>query len=132
MVEGKVKLKYSASSVLSHLFAQGVVGGEVFMADPLFREKLNKILPDENKLKDPSASIDTKKYQIVYAIISYSKKPLDIPFFSKVSLKNARKRLAVLGYEVRFQKIDSAVPTKKPRKTALQRSPTYMAIAANT
>ena len=108
--------KYSASSVLSHLFAQGVTGGELFVADPVFREKLNEILPDANKLTDPSDAIDASKYEIVYAIISYSSKPLDIPFFSKVSLKNARRRLAGFGYKVRLQKIVSGVPTKIARK----------------
>ena len=42
---------------------------------------------------------------MVFAIVSKSEKPLDIPFFSKVSLRNARKRLSAYGYTVTRKKI---------------------------
>jgi uncharacterized protein (TIGR04141 family) len=97
--------KYGGSGVLSHLFAQGVVSGELFASDGEFRRKLNDKLPIGYKLADPAIRPDLARQEIVYAIISKSTDPLDIPFFSKVSLRNARRRLQGLGYSVAKKKI---------------------------
>ena len=97
--------RYSGSQQLSHLFAQGVVAGELFVQDASFREKLNQKLPDSHKLEDPGIRPEAKKYEIVFAIISKSANSLDIPFFSKVSLRNAQRRLEGYGYAVTIKKI---------------------------
>lgn len=97
--------RYSGSAQLSHLFAQGVTSGELFAGDAEFREKLNKELPDPHKLNNPVERPDTTNYEIIYGIISKSGKDLDIPFFSKVTLKNAKSRLEGLGYKVSIAKI---------------------------
>lgn len=104
--------RYGGSSVLSHLFNQGVVSGELFAGDSDFRRKLNAILPDELRLLDPDDRPDAAAYEVVYAIISNAATPLDLPFFSKVSLRNARRRLATYGYKVsikKIQKVEKAV-----------------------
>lgn len=90
---------YGGSSHLSHLFSQGAVSGELFVADRPFREKLNDKLPDSHKLADPGTRPSAGDYEIVFAVISDSLKPLDIPFFSKVSLKNATRRLTGYGFQ---------------------------------
>ena len=97
--------RYGGSSVLSHLFSQGVVSGELFVSDSEFRQKLNAQLPTENKLSDPSARPKPEEHEVVYGIISNATTPLDIPFFSKVSLRNARRRLTSFGYRVAIKKI---------------------------
>lgn len=97
--------RYGASSVLSHLFAQGVVSGELFASDADFRQKLNAELPAGHKLAAPGSRPNTNEYEIVYAIISNSTQPLDIPFFSKVSLRTAKRRLASFGYKVAIKKV---------------------------
>jgi uncharacterized protein (TIGR04141 family) len=98
--------KYGGSSVLSHLFMQGSVSGELLVSDGEFRAKLNRELPRGFKLADPRRiKPDPSEYEIVYAIISGSANPLNIPFFSKVSLRNARRRLASYGYSVTKKKI---------------------------
>jgi len=97
--------RYGGSSVLSHLFSQGVVSGELFVGDGDFREKVNAQLPAERRLSDPSLRPNTSEYEIVYGIISNDDGPLDIPFFSKVSLRNARRRLSNFGYHVAIKKI---------------------------
>jgi uncharacterized protein (TIGR04141 family) len=98
--------KYGGSSVLSHLFFQGAVSGELFVSDGEFRAKLNHELPRGYKLTNPRASKpNASQYEIVYAIISRSVNPLDMPFFSKVSLRNARRRLVSYGYSVTKKKI---------------------------
>ena len=106
--------RYGGSSPLSHLFAQGVVSGELFVSDPEFRKKLNEKLPDSYKLVDPLARPKSEEYEIVYAIISYSAADLDIPFFSKVNLRNARNRLALCGYKVSLKKILKVEPSPLP------------------
>jgi uncharacterized protein (TIGR04141 family) len=90
---------YGGSSHLSHLFSQGAVSGELFVADRAFREKLNDKLTAGFKLADPGDRPNAGNYEIVFGIISNSLKPLDIPFFSKVSLKNAKRRLTGYGYQ---------------------------------
>lgn len=99
--------KYGQSAVLSHLFFQGVVSAELFSGDQEFRAKLNDELPLGHKLANPNDRPVTSHFEVVYAIISNIAGPLDIPFFSKVSLRTARRRLANLGYEVSLNKIES-------------------------
>ncbi|MBC8488572.1 MAG: TIGR04141 family sporadically distributed protein [Bacteroidetes bacterium] len=100
--------RYGGSSVLSHLFNQGLVSGELFRADKEFRNKVNGELPKSHKLSN-TASIQPSEYKIIYAIISRFDKELNIPFFSKVSLKNAERRLEMVGYPVFLIKINTTV-----------------------
>jgi uncharacterized protein (TIGR04141 family) len=103
--------QYGGSSHLSHLFSQGAVAGELFVADQAFRQKLNQKLPADHKLADHKTRPDATAYEIVYGIISDSQKPLDIPFFSKVSLKNAKRSLEGYGYKkVTIRKIQQLAP----------------------
>jgi uncharacterized protein (TIGR04141 family) len=97
--------RYGGSSHLSHLFSQGVVSGELFISDGLFRTKVNNKLPDSHKLTDASVRPNPQEYEVVFGIISKSNNPLDIPFFSKVSLRNAKRRLESFGYTVSKKKI---------------------------
>lgn len=99
--------KYGASSVLSHLFMQGTVSGELLVSDVEFRVKLNRELPRGYKLAEPRRRPNPSDYEVVYAIISKSLNPLNIPFFSKVSLRSARRRLASYGYQVTKKKIQA-------------------------
>ncbi len=104
--------RYGGSSPLSHLFAQGVVSGELFASDAEFRRKVNDRLPDAYKLANPDTRPKAGEYEVVYAIISHSDADLDIPFFSKVSLKNARSRLEFCGYNVSLKKVGKVKPMR--------------------
>lgn len=97
--------KYGNSSVLSHLFAQGLVSGELFLGDIDFRKKLNEKLPDSYKLNNPNDKPSSSEYEVIFAIVSNSKLDLEIPFFSKVALRNAKRRLETFGYNVSLIKI---------------------------
>jgi len=90
---------YGGSSHLSYLFSQGAVAGELFVMDQNFRKKLNAELPEGHKLQNPVLRPNTGDYEVVYGVISNSIKKLDIPFFSKVSLKNAKRRLEGYGFQ---------------------------------
>lgn len=97
---------YRSSSTLSHLFSQGCVAAEAFVRDTGFRVKLNSKLPNSIKLTDPALRPDPSNYKIVYAIATTKKLPLELPFFSKVTLKNALKVLRGLNYQVEISAID--------------------------
>lgn len=106
---------YRSSSTLSHLFSQGCVSAEAFVRDAEFRKKLNAKLPQSIQLADPIPRPDPASYKIVYAIATTKKLPLELPFFSKVTLKNALKVLRGLNYSVEIIAID-VDPALKVRK----------------
>ncbi|MBD8893978.1 TIGR04141 family sporadically distributed protein [Roseibium litorale] len=97
--------RYSGSQQMSHLFSQGVVSAELFISDPLFRQKVNDKLPDGHKLADTTSRPNAADYEVVFTIISKSANPLNLPFFSKVSLRNARRRLQAYGFRVSKKKV---------------------------
>lgn len=94
---------YGSSSVLGHLFNQGLVSGELLRSHPDYVRLANAELPKAHHLADdpPNATITrgVADYTIVFAIISQSDKPdLHLPFFAKVILKSVYARLSELGY----------------------------------
>lgn len=108
--------RYGGSSVLSHLFLQGVNSAELFQTDISFRKKVNAKLPEKYKIEDISKRPNYEEYRVVYAIVSDIDGELDIPFFSKLSLKNARRRLEGYGYKVALSKIDVSDEIRKKQK----------------
>lgn len=102
---------YTSSSVMSHLFAQGTVSAELLLT-PTLR---NQILDRKPSLADCIFIDDFKasSYKIVYAIIdknkgSRNRYPGDrphLPFFSKISLRQAVQRLQGFGYTVMLKRI---------------------------
>jgi uncharacterized protein (TIGR04141 family) len=100
--------RYSSSSALSHLFAQGVVSAKLFLNEVDFRRELNAILPASHQLADPNAKPDPREFEVVFGIISKSKKKLVLPFFSRVNLKNAHSSLTGMGFKVSLCKIPSS------------------------
>jgi uncharacterized protein (TIGR04141 family) len=96
---------YRSSSTLSHLFAQGHVASEAFVRDVDFRIRLNQKLPKPYKLANPKSRPDPSKYKVVYAIATSKSIPRELPFFSKVTLKNAVKSLRALDYAVELAAI---------------------------
>jgi uncharacterized protein (TIGR04141 family) len=97
---------YRSSATLSHLFSQGSVSAETFIKHQDFRIKLNEKLPAGIKLVDPLARPPAEKYRVVYAIATVRTLPAELPFFSKVTLKNAIMTLRALGFGVALAKID--------------------------
>lgn len=100
--------KYGGSSVLSHLFNQGLVSAQLMLSEETFRVAVNDKLPAAEKFSPTSVKPNPQDFEVVFAVISKSTKPLDIPFFSKVSLKNAKRNLELYGIKrVRLVKIQS-------------------------
>lgn len=98
---------YGKSAVLSHLFAQGFVSGQLIQIDPEFRKKVI------NQLESPFADLikvdrkpNSDEFTIVYAVISEAEgDQLYLPFFSRVNLINTAKILKGFGYKVELLKI---------------------------
>jgi uncharacterized protein (TIGR04141 family) len=96
---------YRSSSTLSHLFAQGNVAAEAFIRDEDFRARLNEKLPAGAKLVDTKIRPDASTYKVIFAIATKKNLPLELPFFSKVTLKNALRTLRALNFEVEIASI---------------------------
>lgn len=98
--------RFGGSSVLSHLFSQGVVSGTLFVEDREFRREVRKKLPTSFLDGVPEERPRVDLYEVGFAIVSRSAGELVLPFFSKVNLRNAARTLWGLGYRVTLTKID--------------------------
>jgi uncharacterized protein (TIGR04141 family) len=103
--------RYGGSGVLSHLFNQGLVAGELTVSDAAFRAKVNPQLPLALRFKPPEARPNPADYEIVYGIVSTSTKPVELPFFSKVILRSTHRTLTNMGLRVSV----SQIPNKLKR-----------------
>lgn len=98
--------RYGQSSVLSHLFMQGLVSAESLLSDARFRNAVNEKLPRTHQLADPNARPLPSRYEVVFAIGSTEVGVLKLPFFSRVTLRNvARTLMQSFGYAVAISKI---------------------------
>lgn len=98
--------RYGGSSIFSHLFAQGTTSAELFQTQPNIRDLVNQQLPQTHKLTDCAKRPDSREYQVVFAVVSDSADPdLTIPFFSRLNLRSAVRRLDGYGYRVALTKI---------------------------
>ncbi len=98
--------RYGASSVLSHLFSQGVVSGEAFRSDSGFRSAVNDRLPPAYRIEAPEQAPEPSSYQVVFAVVSDQPGDVALPFFSRVNLKHAATRLQAYGYRIALAKIN--------------------------
>lgn len=104
--------RYGGSSVLSHLFSQGVVSAQLLLADEAFREKVNEKLPLSHKLDTPSQKPIAQEFEVVYAIAStsISNGNVELPLFSKISLRNCYNTLQMFGLKVSIATIQVVNP----------------------
>ncbi len=105
--------RYAGSSVLSHLFAQGTNAATLFAQDSRFREQLNDKLPGSHKLPSPADRPQVRDFEVAFCVVSRSAKPLRLPFFSRLSLRNAARVLQGYGYRVSYTKVPLEASSKK-------------------
>lgn len=98
--------QYGGSSLLSHLFSQAMVSAELFLHESVFRTKVNSLLPSGFKFANPAVTPTASQYTVCVAIMSKVPGPLEIPFFSKVSLKHAARSIQRMNFKVTKLKID--------------------------
>lgn len=101
------------SSTLSHLFSQGTISAEAFLSDPSFRAEVRAKGAQRGLALEhvfPESRPDPGLYSVVYAIISKSPAawPECLPFFSRLNLMQAARRLAAMGFGVRVADIREA------------------------
>ena len=98
--------RYGQSSILSHLFMQGLVSADCLLSDGKFRHALNTKVPTTHRLADPDSRPKSELFEVAFAIGSKEMGALRLPFFSRVTLKNVARTLKQsLGYKVTLSKI---------------------------
>ncbi|WP_178106593.1 DUF6119 family protein [Pseudomonas yangonensis] len=132
-----------SSGPISHLWMQGVVSAEAFVADGEFRKKLKDTvaaakggsafagtLPDGRRRE-----VDRGEYTVVYGIMRhrYIDGSIGIPFFSKVSFMAACDRLRRTGMNIRKEIIEKLTPkaTGVPAKKKVAKANAAKASTAN-
>jgi len=115
--------RFGRSNKLSHLFYQGTNSARLFRISPAFRKALSLSIEDDQHLaKRLVEEPERREYRVVFAIASSStSKKLNLPLFSRLSLRQALSELDGLGFRTAVVKI--AVPPderklkqEKPRK----------------
>jgi uncharacterized protein (TIGR04141 family) len=96
--------RYGQSSILSHLFMQGLVSADCLLSDAKFRRALNEKLPATHTLTNPDDRPRPEEFEVAFAIGSKEIGPLRLPFFRRVTLRNVARSLS-LGYRVALSKI---------------------------
>lgn len=106
------------SAPLSHLWNQGLVSAELLRRDSEFRKEFRRVTADREKIYSrsgfvaqlPTATkITPSKYTIVYGVLKPRQKLskiMNLPFFSKVTLRVAADRLAMMGFKVELHLIE--------------------------
>lgn len=99
--------RYGKSSVLSHLFSQGFVSGQLLQLDSEFRQKVKDRLPADFKaLIDVSSRPAEGEFTVTFGVISEDQAmDLHLPFFSRVNINNTCRILRGYGYKVELLKI---------------------------
>jgi uncharacterized protein (TIGR04141 family) len=109
--------RYGGSSVFSHFFTQGTNSGELFHTQREFRDLVNSHLPPTHKLSDVARRPDLREYQVVFAVVSDTDgAELTIPFFSRLNLRSAVRRLDGYGYRVAIAKIPVSVSRSRLKR----------------
>lgn len=108
----------SASSTLSHLFAQGSVSATSFVNDGAFRDEVRKEIPnlvdsaDRKKwlelIPDSRSNVDRSLYSVTYAVVANSRREKNdwLPFFSKLNLMHHAHQIRNLGLKLALIRID--------------------------
>ena len=105
-----VKRKF-ASSALSHLFGQGYVSAELLIDSEAYRarvrDKIGGANPDFQRLF-PEGDVVAADWEVVYAILgpwNGESPSAKLPFFSKVNLREFRRRLRRMGFKVTLARV---------------------------
>lgn len=90
--------RYGGSSVLSHLFAQGLISARLLLSDAEFRLEVNKKLPASHLLGKPRSKPDPSGFEVVYAVASNkSTTSFELLLFSKINLRNSYRQLQLVN-----------------------------------
>lgn len=96
---------YSSSATLSHLFNQAVVSTELVINDHEFREKANVKIKNVGGSDKFLIPVDCRPKVILAILSEFSEIRPKIPFFSKIALRYAVRRLQSYGCKVYIKNI---------------------------
>ena len=100
--------KYSSSSTMSHLFAQGYVAAESLVSHGDFRQRAIAKFPD---IGLPEGEFEPTEYEVAYAVIAKTgRERVELPFFSLVNLRTAAQTLDRIG----FKRTLTVIPNREP------------------
>lgn len=115
------------SSELSHLFNQGTNSADLIRLEDESRNALKALIKqfingnDENAYVSP---ISNDKIKVIFGMVTHkdkTQKSLNLPLFSRISLKRCMEHLALMGIPAAFGFIAdqtvAAVGKVKPKKT---------------
>ncbi|MFN0180516.1 MAG: TIGR04141 family sporadically distributed protein [Gemmatimonadales bacterium] len=72
-----------ASSAMSHLFAQGLVAGEMFALDTPFRHAFNERLPAGMRMADPQQAPRPGTHELSYVLLGCDDVQATLPFLAR-------------------------------------------------
>jgi uncharacterized protein (TIGR04141 family) len=116
-----IKIGKSSASI-SHLLRQGVFSGTTLKMDSEALTIFRQYLEVDNDASDLTSQPYTPSdYEIVFAVVLDEKQSRDVPFFSKVSFRDATElHLEMMGYRCRFGYI-----IKEPKKVEATSAAAY-------
>ncbi|MBO7080890.1 MAG: TIGR04141 family sporadically distributed protein [Neisseriaceae bacterium] len=99
--------QYSGSATLSHLFNQGLTTAELVKSDKDFVAKANNQIAKQCTGKQDFTLTQNYPQVVVFAIISNKNDKIpNIPFFSKITFCNIKKRLEMMGINVEISSVN--------------------------
>jgi uncharacterized protein (TIGR04141 family) len=114
--------KSTVSATLSHLFNQGLNSIRLIRDSEEAHNKLKalaqKLAPDDKKA-DFATLLAGNKYKVIYQIITHkdkSRKSLNLPLFSRISLRRSMKELRRMGIQAEFSFVKDKTPTSAGKK----------------
>ena len=92
--------RYGGSSVMSHLFNQGLVSMDMVKTEPRFVAKANQKIAEIDSSGRFSIEKDRAQEVIFGVVTKYATQLPKVPFFSMVAFHHVKKRLLSMGVEV--------------------------------
>ncbi len=84
---------------LAVFFRKALYQVSFFCTVPEFREGVNNQLSEGFRFANTLQRPQNEEFEVVFGIVSKSRNPLKLPFFSRVNLRNAVQRLRAFGYK---------------------------------
>lgn len=112
---------------LSHLFNQGATALELLRESDAARLKLKRLINEvapADRINAMCMAIDKRKFAVIYAIVSHKDpagKALNLPIFSRITLRRSIKALRAMETDARFcfiPVVAVAMIRTAPRKSA--------------
>jgi uncharacterized protein (TIGR04141 family) len=114
--------RYGKSSKLSHLFFQGTNSARLFRTSPEFRKALCDSVEGNDDLAGRLSNEPARQdFRVVFAIASSSSSRLEIPLFSKLSLRQALRELDGLGFGTLVTQVEVPSDERKVKKSKSHR-----------